>query len=110
MIKHIQQVLIATGITIMLLVISYFASAQSSSSLDQTLIALQKQDAEQPFEKVYLHMDKPYYGAGDTIWFKAYLVTGGRHHLSGISNVLNVDLINERNLIRKSIKLPVVNG
>ena len=26
-----------------------------------------------PQEKVYLHTDKPYYAAGDTIWFRAHL-------------------------------------
>lgn len=26
-------------------------------------------------EKLYLHLDKPYYAAGEQIWFKGYLVT-----------------------------------
>lgn len=27
-----------------------------------------------PQEKLYLQLDKPYYGAGESIWFKGYLV------------------------------------
>jgi len=29
-----------------------------------------------PNEKIYIHFDRPSYNAGDTIWFKAYIVTG----------------------------------
>jgi len=110
MIKFIQRGFMAIGVTAILLLTGNFASAQTTNTLDQTLITLQKQAADQPYEKVYLHMDKPYYGAGDTLWFKAYVVTGARHYLSGISYVLNVDLVNEQNIIRKSIKLPIANG
>lgn len=28
-----------------------------------------------PYEKIYLHTDKPYYFPSDTIWFKAYVAT-----------------------------------
>src|ERR1700679_732513 len=109
MIKFIQRGFMAIGVTAILLLTGNFASAQTTNTLDQALITLQKQAADQPYEKVYLHMDKPYYGAGDTLWFKAYVVTGARHYLSGISYVLNVDLVNEQNIIRKSIKLPIAN-
>jgi len=33
-----------------------------------------KKHIEIQFEKVYLHLDRPYYSAGDDIWIKAYLV------------------------------------
>lgn len=81
-----------------------------SSSLDQALSKLQKQATDQPFEKAYLHTDKPYYASGDTIWLKGYILAGQQHHLSLISNVLNVDLINGNNTIIKSLKLPVTLG
>src|SRR6185312_15001209 len=61
-------------------------------------------------EKVYLQMDKPYYSAGDDIWFKAYVVTASEHRLSAISGVLNIDLIDDRDSIKQSVKLPIVNG
>ena len=61
-------------------------------------------------EKAYLHLDKPYYAAGDDIWFKAYVTAGGKHTLSTISGVLNVELINTANRIEHSVKLPLVSG
>ncbi|MDB4921314.1 TonB-dependent receptor plug domain-containing protein [Mucilaginibacter sp.] len=61
-------------------------------------------------EKTYLHFDKSYYAAGDTIYFKAYVTMGERHELSQISGVLHADLINTKNKIDQSILLKITNG
>src|SRR5256885_11639066 len=61
-------------------------------------------------EKAYLHFDKPYYATGDTIYFKAYVILGERHQLSGLSGVLHVDLINPVNKIEQPVKLQLING
>jgi hypothetical protein len=78
--------------------------------LDKLVAALQKWTEINPQEKVYLHMDKPYYALDDTLWFKAYVVTGSRHQLSALSGALYVDLITEKDSIVKSLKLPVSAG
>ncbi|MDQ8053108.1 MAG: TonB-dependent receptor plug domain-containing protein [Pedobacter sp.] len=62
-----------------------------------------------PTEKVYLHLDKPYYAIGDNIWFKAYVVDG--HTVpSQLSRILYVELINEKDSVKKQLKLPVQAG
>ncbi|MBS1520773.1 MAG: TonB-dependent receptor [Bacteroidetes bacterium] len=61
-------------------------------------------------EKAYLHFDKPYYVAGDTMRFKAYLTQGEHYDLSKLSGVLHVDLIGPGNMIVRSIKLQIVGG
>jgi hypothetical protein len=61
-------------------------------------------------EKAYLQLDKPYYAAGDTLYFKAYVTQGGHHQLSGLSGVLHVDFINPKNKIDQSIKLHLDSG
>ncbi|HJP62307.1 MAG TPA: carboxypeptidase-like regulatory domain-containing protein, partial [Mucilaginibacter sp.] len=63
-----------------------------------------------PIEKAYLQFDKPYYAAGDTLYFKAYVTMGERHLPSQISGVLHADLINTKNKIDQSIKLQMANG
>jgi TonB-dependent SusC/RagA subfamily outer membrane receptor len=63
-----------------------------------------------PAEKTYLQFDKPYYAAGDTIYFKAYVTAGQQHKLSSLSSVLHVDLINTKNKIDQSIKLQLDSG
>lgn len=47
-------------------------------------------------EKAYLHLDKPYYASGDTLWFSAYLVEGALHLPDSASQVLYVDFIEQR--------------
>ena len=61
-----------------------------------------------PQEKAYLHLDKPYYVAGDTLWFKAYLAEGSVHLADSASQVLYVDLIDKRtgkNIALQRVKL-----
>ncbi|MDB5158135.1 MAG: TonB-dependent receptor [Mucilaginibacter sp.] len=66
-------------------------------------------DSNQP-EKIYLQTDKPFYAAGDDIWFKAYVTVGSDHKLSALSKVINVELIDQHDSVTKWIKLPMVNG
>lgn len=63
-----------------------------------------------PTEKAYLHFDKPYYAAGDTIYFKAYVTVNERHWLTDLSGVLHVELINTQNKIDKSLLLKINDG
>src|SRR6185437_12465475 len=63
-----------------------------------------------PAEKAYLHFDKPYYAAGDTIYFKAYVTLGEKHRLSDLSGVLHVELLNVKNKVDQSIKLQITDG
>lgn len=61
-------------------------------------------------EKIYLHIDKPYYSRGDTIWFKAYLTLHDRPIPDTVSGTCYVDLITEKNLIDTTLKLPAKGG
>ena len=65
---------------------------------------------DEPIEKVYLQMDKPYYAAGDDIWFKAYVVDGSSHQISTLSGIVNVELIDALDSIKQSVKLPLIAG
>lgn len=71
--------------------------------------ALKPYLAEHPIEKAYLHFDKPYYAAGDTIYFKAY-VTNAQYSPSALSRVLNVELIGPDNKIAKIARLKLNDG
>ncbi|MDR0961799.1 MAG: Plug domain-containing protein [Mediterranea sp.] len=54
-----------------LLCCSSWLSAQTRTDTIVTNFNLLEQI---PQEKLYLHLDKPYYGAGENIWMKGYLV------------------------------------
>ncbi|MCD8185878.1 MAG: hypothetical protein LUD68_05320, partial [Rikenellaceae bacterium] len=46
-----------------------------------------------PQEKAYLHFDRNHYIAGDTIWFRGYLVNAATHTPDTSSRYLYVDLV-----------------
>lgn len=94
----------------LLIAVHYSGIAQINLSHEQVVQRLEQYSEKNPVEKVYLHLDKPYYGAGDTIWFKAYTVVGSLHRLSLLSQVLHVDLIDKHNLIAKQITLNLIQG
>lgn len=48
-----------------------------------------------PREKVHLHFDNTSYYQGDSIWFKAYVVTVGDNKYSKISKPLYVELVDQ---------------
>lgn len=81
------------------------------STITKNIIAkLKSYFATHITEKAYLHFDKPYYAAGDTIYFKAYVTNSEWHQLSQLSNVLHVDLVNPDNHIDQFIKLQLADG
>ncbi|RYY09951.1 MAG: hypothetical protein EOO36_21375, partial [Cytophagaceae bacterium] len=53
-------------------------------------------------EKVYLQLDRPVYGTGETIWFSAYIVDGLRHRPDSLSKILYVELLSpQRSLVAR---------
>lgn len=63
-----------------------------------------------PTEKVHLHLDKPYYAAGDNIWFKAYVADARTSQPTEHSGVLYVELISEADSICIQHRLPLRGG
>ena len=72
--------------------------------------AINRQNSERPIEKVYLHIDKPSYSRGDTIWYKAYLTIGADHKFSTLSSVLYCELIDDKDSVIQRSTLRVKNG
>jgi len=65
---------------------------------------------ERPQEKVHLHFDKQYYAAGDTIWFKAYVITATNSLPTNLSSSLYFHLINEQDSVVFDKKIPLIFG
>ncbi|GAA4037860.1 Plug domain-containing protein [Hymenobacter glaciei] len=51
-------------------------------------------------EKAYLHLDRPCYASGETVWFKAYLAEADSHRPDTLSKILYVELVSpERRIV-----------
>jgi len=90
--------------------LAFRSSAQTDTVGINTIISkTNKVLNDYPQERIYLHFDKPYYAVADTVWFKAY-VTENQNFLSGLSKVIYVDVINQRDSLIETLKLPVNGG
>ncbi len=62
-----------------------------------------------PQEKLYLQLDKPYYSNNEDLWVKAYLVDAFNPSLPPVSNVIDVELINEKQEVVAQRKIKLEN-
>jgi len=56
-------------------------------------------------EKAYLQTDKPYYSAGENIWFKGYVVNAATHLPKSLSHFLYVELIDKSSTVISRVKI-----
>ncbi|MDI3318340.1 hypothetical protein [Pinibacter soli] len=84
---------------------TFFRYANSQSLLDSTVLKISKSYAP---EKIYLHYDKSSYCAGETVWFKAYLLEGGLP--SAQSKTLYVDWVADNGTVLSHVVSPVLSG
>ena len=76
-------------------------SQQIADSIFATYFARSQAYADAyPREKAYLHLDNTSYYIGDTIWYKAYVVTAEQNQPSPISTPLYVELLPTRKYCR----------
>lgn len=56
-------------------------------------------------ERLWFHIDKPYYGVGDTLWFRGYLIDASMLIPNTQSNYVYVDLFDRRRRLVTSKKI-----
>lgn len=88
----------------LLFLLPNLTGAQNNLS-NRVIETMKKATEEFPQEKIYLHLDRPYYGSGDIIWLKAYLVAGSYHQPSPMSKTIHVELLDQKKEIVQSILL-----
>ena len=63
-----------------------------------------------PQEKIYLHLDKPYYAVGEHIWFRAYMIHAALGLPYALSRYIYVELIDSRNEVITREKIRPIDG
>jgi len=74
-------------------------------SVESTLYAFQNYTGNFPVEKIYLHLDKPYYAAGETMYFRAYLTDVNLNPENVASRIIYVELSDAKKLLVKRLLL-----
>jgi hypothetical protein len=87
-----------------------FGYENATDDLETILVQLKKYYINYPQEKIYIHFDKSIYAAGDSLWFKAYIVNAEGNQLSDLSKVLYVEFLDESDSLKQYLKLPIDAG
>lgn len=73
--------------------------------IKEILDKFQHINKEYPEDRIYLHVDKPFYKPGESIWFKAYLRNSIDMKMSDKSDIIYVELLNPQGSIEKKLTL-----
>ncbi len=61
-------------------------------------------------EKIFIHTDRAFYIAGETIWCTIYYVDGHLHHPLNLSKVAYLEIVDKDNIVRIQTKIELNNG
>jgi hypothetical protein len=61
-------------------------------------------------EKLYVHLDRPFYLVGETMWFKAYLLNGATHRFLDMSKVTYLEILDMENNAVAQTKFSMSDG
>ena len=76
----------------------------SRNALDNIIVRTAIKQSLFPEERAYLHFDNSAYYLGETMWFKAYVMSGENDTPTDISRVLYVELVAPEGYVVKTNK------
>jgi hypothetical protein len=96
-----------TNIFWILLFVSSFSFGQQAqfTDLDNLAGKLIRSLRSEIAENIFIHTDKSVYKVGETIWLNAYLVNKQSHKISHQSQVVFIDLVNEKDSVISQLVL-----
>lgn len=94
-------------LSVLLLIVS---NAMGQDFLSQVRKNLEIDQRRNPIEKVYLHLDRPFYMTGETIHFGAFVTEGYQHTPTTISNNVHVELHSPENKLVQRFTIQCLKG
>ena len=91
-----------------ILVLAFLSPRAQTPTLASVQTSLQTLSENFPQEKIYVQFDKPTYAAGETVWFKAYIMAGSDP--SQISKTVYVDFINPQGKVLEHFVSPILQS
>ena len=84
-----------------------FGQTAPLAGVQQRLSAYTNQNFQ---EKIYVHVDRPLYVVGETMWFKVYCVSADTHRPLDVSKVAYLELLDKESNPVAQMKLSLTNG
>lgn len=82
----------------------------AKSDLTQSLKTFEDSTVNHIREKIFLHIDRPSYLAGETLWFKINLVEGKSHKPLELSKVVYLEIVDDNSVPPIQTKVSVSGG
>ena len=109
--KRIITTLLATVLLLQALPLTAQSMSDSivRNPLDNLIIRTAVKQSMFPEERVYLHFDNTAYYLTETMWFKAYVMSGDKNEPTNVSRVLYVELVAPEGYVVKTKKYKIEN-
>lgn len=78
--------------------------------LDELFASHYEYIEQQPQEKIFVHLDKPFYSSDEMVWFRAYVLDGQNHEPTPWSSILYIDVIAENREVIATKKVKIERG
>ncbi|MEQ8245271.1 hypothetical protein [Fulvivirga sp.] len=98
------------SIIILLLATTLFGFTGLQEPIDELVLKIENYFDRRPMEKVFLHLDKPFYTLGERVWFKAYTLDYQTNLPSKLSENLNVMITDQESQLLENVKITLDNG
>lgn len=105
----IRWIVVAAPITLLLFLFAAFR-LDNSGWLENLLKQFSNFHEKNSTDRLYVHIDKPLYKPGETIWLQAYIRNEDNLQASKHSDIVYVELINPKGSIEQKINLIGKNG
>lgn len=94
----------------LIILISLLFQNQLTAQTDLPARKIAAYNLDHPHETVYLHLDREVYNAGDTIWFKAYVLDRVQLKARSISNSFFLKILDKEGRVVHNSKHPVFDS
>jgi hypothetical protein len=94
----------------LLILSAAFASAQANTTTDNLVKKFEHYQSNTLQEKLYVHIDRTTYLAGELLWFKIYYVDANFYKPLNISKVAYVEILDKNNEAVVQTKVELKNG
>lgn len=95
---------------LLVMILGIRGGTTAQNSMDTLLASFSSRFSDHPSELVYVQTNKGIYETGEDLWFKAYQLDAQSYGLSGRSQTLYLQMINNRDSVVWQEKYPVTGG
>ncbi|MBN8859265.1 MAG: hypothetical protein J0H29_12810 [Sphingobacteriales bacterium] len=83
-----------------------FVAEAQTAAFERRISAMDSASYNNPREKLFIYIDKPYYRLRDTLWLKGYILTASDHAPNDSSKIAYIEIIDAAGTIVKRVNPP----